>query len=67
MNFRQRMGLDPRDVLQIDTMDTKTKNRLYNVVGRFIKYILIEDDQYLSNSLSLQIAYLLGEIGRAHV
>ena len=66
MNFRQRMGLDPRDVLQIDTMDTKTKNRLYNVVGRFIKYILIEDDQYLSNSLSLQIAYLLGERVEKH-
>ena len=61
MSFRQRMGLDLRDVLQIDTMDTKTKNLLYNVVEPFMEYE--RDDfgnlTYISRSLSLQIANLL--------
>ena len=55
MSFRQRMGLDLRDVLQIDTMDTKTKNALYNVVGRFTNYYRYNEE------LSLKIANLLGE------
>ena len=61
MSFRQRMGLDFRDVLQIDTMDTKTKNALYNVVGIFIEYKrdIYGGPIYLSRSLSLQIAELL--------
>ena len=57
MSFRQRMGLDLRDVLQIDIMDQKTKNRLYNVLNSFMhsRY-----NTYLSTELTFHIANVLG-------
>ena len=57
MSFRERMGLDPRDALQIDTMDQKTKNALYNVARLFT----VDNSKYsLSIELSFNIANVLG-------
>ena len=61
MSFRQRMGLDPRDALQIDTMDQKTKNALYNMAEPFARIGDTTYDLPLSGNLSFNIATLLGE------
>ncbi len=76
MNFRERFGFKKREIMQIDSLDSKTKNLLFNLISKIVNIEIEEQynsfiestfyrDNYnrifINNKTSLDISKLLNE------